>query len=299
MILVIVLYALIASAYTLGKMLLFFLPPLLLTGVRMLIAGSLLLVFYYFFTKDKIKLSGYDYLMLSGLSVIHIFIPYATEFVALQSIVPSHVALIYNLSPFFTAFFSYIFFKEKMTNLKWVGFGLGFSGIIYLIKPNLFCMSEGIFDTAYVLLFVSVISASLGWILVRYFVKTRSMPIILINGVAMFLAGLQSLVVSNFTETSIVQHWPHLQFSFWFLLGLVILLSNFIFYNFYGYLLKKYTATFLSFAGFVTPLFTALYDWVLLDIPVHFDFVITIVIVGCGIYLFYKEELKQGYIVAK
>lgn len=297
MILVLALYALLASTFTLGKMLLFFLPPLLLISMRMVLAGSLLLIMYYVSSGKKIRLTPYDYVLLTGLSFIHIFIPYTTEFMAMQSIAPSCAALMYNLSPFITAFFSYIFFKEKMTSVKWLGFGLGFIGIIYFIKPNFACISAGNFDKAYLLMITSVVSASLGWILVRKLMILRSMPIILINGVAMLLAGFESLIASSYTETSITIHWQHLQGSFWLLLGLIVLIANVIFYNLYGHLLKRYTATFLSFVGFVTPLFTAFYDWIFLGIPVHTDFFITIIVVGSGIYLFYQEELKQGYIV--
>jgi hypothetical protein len=74
MILVLLLYASLASTFTLGKMLLSFLPPFLLIGVRMVIAGSLLLGFHYFTTKEKFKISAYDLLLLVGFSFIHIFI---------------------------------------------------------------------------------------------------------------------------------------------------------------------------------------------------------------------------------
>lgn len=298
MILVLALYALLASTFTLGKMLLFYLPPFLLTAVRMLIAGSLLLGVYYLSASSKKNISIRDTMLLVGMSFIHILIPYSTEFIALQSVAPSCAALMYNLSPFITALFSYVFFNEKMTIQKWIGFTFGFSGIIYFVKPNIVCISQGNFDIAYLYLLISVVSASLGWILVRYLMTHYAMPITLINGVAMFFAGLQALLVSHFVEqVSIINRLSSVPSFFWMLLGLIVFIANILFYNLYGYLLQKYTATFLSFVGFVTPLITALYDWLFLGVPVHVDFYVTIVIVGIGIYLFYKEELRQGYII--
>jgi len=217
---------------------------------------------------------------------------------ALQSIAPSCAALMYNLSPFITAFFSYVFFKEQMTLRKWIGFALGFSGLLYFVKPDFVCIAQGAVNSSYVLLFISVVSSSVAWIFIRHFVKNCSMPITLINGVTMLLAGFVSLLVSictqNVSEIDLLYTMPS---QFWILLTLIILIANVVFYNLYGYLLKKYTATFLSFVGFVTPLFTACYDWIFLQIPVSHDFFVTIIIVGCGIYIFYQEELKQGYIL--
>ncbi len=294
MILVFCLYALLASTFTIGKMLLYFLPPLFLNAVRMSLAGLLLLAGYYLFVVKKQRIKLVDWLMFGLISFIHIFIPYATEFVALQSVAPSCAALMYNLSPFFTALFSYLWFEEKMTLKKWIGFGLGFSGIMYYIRPDFACYDLTL-DMSYVLLLISVMSASLGWVTVRHFVKTRKFSILFINGIAMLLAGIESLAASRAIEGDVLLPWGHMQ-NFLVLLALAVLISNVLFYNLYGYLLKKYTATFLSFVGFVTPLFTALYDWLLLGNVVHFDFFITIAIVGCGIYLFYQEELQQGYI---
>jgi drug/metabolite transporter (DMT)-like permease len=77
----------------------------------------------------------------------------------------------------------------------------------------------------------------------------------------------------------------------------MIFIANILFYNLYGYLLKRYTATFLSFAGFVTPLFAAYFEWLFFGALMPIEFFITIIIVGFGIYLFYQEELNQGYIV--
>ena len=188
-----------------------------------------------------------------------------------------------------------------MTLKKWIGFGLGFAGILYFVKLDLSCLYvlEGvtIYNNAYIMLLLSVISASAGWVLVRYLMQYKNMSIAYINGIAMVLGGLQACIASCFFEATSVTMTSFTS-SFWLLLGMVILIANILFYNLYGYLLKQYTATFLSFVGFITPLFTALYDYLFLGIPIHVDFFITIGIVGCGIYLFYQEELKQGYIVS-
>ena len=48
MVLIIILYALLASSFTMGKVLLYYTTPMFLTGCRMFTAGTLLLSYQYF-----------------------------------------------------------------------------------------------------------------------------------------------------------------------------------------------------------------------------------------------------------
>ena len=111
----------------------------------------------------------------------------------------------------------------------------------------------------------------------------------------MFFGGLIALVTSLMTEPwapSPVTHWiPFIQATL-----LIIVVANVVFYNLYGYLLNYYTATFLSFAGFMCPFFAAFLGRIFLGETVSPHLLISFVIVCCGLYLFYGEELRQGYI---
>lgn len=294
MIQIVALYLIVASTFTLGKMLLAYLPPIFLIGLRMTVAGLMILIFNYF-SGQKIFLKPIHGLFFFVLSWIHIFIPYITEFIGLQTMSPSCAALIFNLMPCFTAFFSYILFKECMTIKKWIGFAISFMGVLYMIPSDNFVCYQS-FNKGYILMLISVISCSLGWTLVKKMLSW-GYSILQINGCAMFLGGLESLIVAHLFEASPVTGWYYNGY-FWALFAAIIIIANFIFYNFYGYLLHRYSATLLSFVGFVTPLFTALYDYVFLGISVGTEFYIATIIVAYGIYIFYQEELRQGYISA-
>jgi len=71
----------------------------------------------------------------------------------------------------------------------------------------------------------------------------------------------------------------------------LVIIANIIGYNLYGYLLTRYSATFLSFAGFMTPLFAALLGWLFLGEQVTWHFFATISMVILGLYLFYERKL--------
>ena len=74
----------------------------------------------------------------------------------------------------------------------------------------------------------------------------------------------------------------------------LIIVSNLLAYNLYGALLKRFSATFLSFAGFSTPLITAFFGWAFIHETVSWGFIGCAVIVFIGLGLFYQEELRQG-----
>ena len=292
MYLVLFLYALLASTFSIGKMLLQILPPIFLIALRMIIAGTILSTAWYIFDR-KVTIQSRDWWLFAIVILFHILLPFTSEYIALQYISPSSACLMYNLSPFISALFSYLIFNEMMTSKKWFGFSIGIVGILFYLQSQC-CIDLG-FSWPNALMLLSVITSCLGWIFVRLLVKNKGYSTLLVNGVSMFIGGFVALPLSNFFQESVsieMVNLPHLAG----LLALMIIIANIIFYNLYGYLLKKYTATFLSFAGFVTPLFAAFFEWLFFGTVVPHEFLITVCIIGAGIFIFYQEELKQGYI---
>lgn len=292
MIQVVFLYFILAGTFTFGKMLLSFVPPIFLIGIRMTFAG-LCIVTANFIAGNKIAIKRSDVPFFFLMSFIHIFIPYVTEFVGLNQMSPSCAALIYNLAPCFTALFAYFIFNEVMNTKKWIGFSISFLGVLYMMPlKEILCFNS--MNFGYILMLISVISCSLAWNLVKLLVN-RGYSILQINGITMILGGIEALLFAHIFETSPAAGW-YTHTNFWLLFIGIIILSNFIYYNFYGYLLHRYSATLLSFIGFITPLFTSLYDYIFLGMSVGTEFYIATIIVTYGIYIFYQEELHQGYI---
>lgn len=292
MYLVFFLYALLASTFSIGKLLVQLLPPIFLIAIRMTIAGTILLSAWLLFSSRK-RIRSSDWWLFGMVVMFHILFPFISEYVALQDLSPSTACLMYNLSPFFSALFSYFIFDEKMSSKKWFGFFIGLVGIIFYVQ----CQQsiDLTFSWAHILMLFSVVTSSLGWIFVRLLVKNQGYSTLLVNGLSMLVGGLIALPMSRFFEGPINSNLIQVPYILG-LLALMILIANILFYNLYGYLLRKYTATFLSFVGFVTPLFAALFEWLLFGTVVSSDFFLTVCIVGCGIFIFYQEELKLGYI---
>ena len=61
-------------------------------------------------------------------------------------------------------------------------------------------------------------------------------------------------------------------------------------------MLRRYTATFLSFMGLLSPIFASLTGWLFLGEPISWVIFLSTGIVSIGLWIVYYAELKQGYI---
>ena len=294
---IVLLYAVCASTFTICKALLAYVKPLFLVGVRMLVAGMLLLGYSYFQDKRTFFIHRKDRLLFFQIILFHVYFAYILDLWSLQYLTSFKSSFLYNFSPFLAALFSYFCFSEKMTLKKWLGLGIGFCGFAPEIIANIdmSSFSSATLLPEFIMLF-AVGSAVYGWVTMRKLVKDGEYSPIMVNGIGMVGGGILALLTSYFIEgwtvSPVTDFWPFVRLT-----ALIILLANIIFYNFYGYLLKHYTATFLAFAGFTTPFFAALFGWLFLGERVSVSFFMSLVVVCIGLYIFYHEELKQGYMI--
>ncbi len=298
MFLVLLLFALFGSTFVFGEAAVLYVKPVFFVMIRMFLAGFLILAYQFFQDRASLKVRPKDWWVIGQTSFYLLFFAYIIEFWVLQYVTGAKVSLLWNLSPFVTAVFAYFWFSEKMTPKKLLGLGFGFFGFIpILLAPAAREESiGGLFSLSWpeLLLIVAVIAAAYGWIMFRRVMDRGYQPLV-INGYAMIIAGVLSLIVSLIFEPwnpVPVLNWSH---AIWYILYLT-LVGNLICFNLYGYLLKRYSTTYLSFCGFMTPIFSAILQYFYFGNPVGIPFVITLVLVSIGLYIFYQEELRQGYV---
>lgn len=297
-------YAVWSSVFSLGKMALEHSPPLFLTAVRMLLAGALILAYLAFRNRSAFKITLKQLLSFAIFAILAMYLTNAFEFWGLKYMTAAKTCFFYSLSPFFSALFSYLHFKEKMNRRKWLGMAIGFIGFIPVLA-----VQKGSDELLSSLAFISwpelaIIGASIcsayGWILLRLLIKDQSIPILMVNGSSMIIGGLCALVHSFLVDT-----WNPLPVATEYLpsfaQGLIILIfiSNVLCSNLYGLLLKRFTATFLSFMGLLFPVFASLNGWLFLGEPLSPVIFLSTGIVSIGLWLVYSAELRQGYIVRK
>jgi drug/metabolite transporter (DMT)-like permease len=240
------------------------------------------------FNKDELYL--YAQIILLGIYAAYIF-----RFWGLKDLASSKTALLFNASPFFTALYSHFFFNEKMTLKQWAGLIIGFLGLIpILLTTSLTEQKIGEFfyiSWPELAILVAVSLHSYGWIVVRKLVKHRDHSPAMINGITMLCGGILALITAPLLEDAKPISDPGI-FIGW--LSYVIIISNIICYNLYGFLMKHYTATFLSFAGFLVPIFAGLFGWAFLNEQITWHFYASCTIVFFGLYLFYQDELRSS-----
>ena len=296
-ILLFVMYAFFGLSFIFGSTVMQYASPIFFIGMRMITSGFIMLG-YLKVRHKSCKIKRADLSSFFVLSLVHILIPYLCEFWALQYISAAKVSLIWSLSPFVTAIFAWFMFRERMTIMKFVGLLIGFFDFIPIVLhegakestlSSLFNIS-----TADFALVIAVVSAAFAWSSFKK-LSQKGYSSLFINGWAMLFGGLGSMSLSPFFEV-----WNPFPVSNWPItigcLFALILTGGIIGYNLYGYLLKHYTVTFLAFAGGMVPFWTAMFQWLILGQTVSYAFVASVFIISLGLYVFYKEELRQGYI---
>lgn len=310
----------LASTFIIGKAALEYVHPFFLIGVRMVVGGSILLCYQYFFKHAQLSFKRNDFWLFVQVVLFYIYFAFMCEFWALEYVTSAKTCLFFNLSPFVTAVLSYFLFTERLSIKQIAGLIIGFLGFLpELIGPQPLTEASvggiGVISFPEVALLFAVVSAAYGWTVMKQLVVDRHYSAAMVNGVAMFFGGILSLITSflwsGWPTIKAVTEPTHYISSylvdllgaqgagialFLFYTGLLILIANIIYFPLYSALLKKYSVTFLSFAGFTIPIFTAFFGWIFLGELVSWHFVVTNICVFFGLYIFYMDELRTSSI---
>lgn len=310
MVLVVILYTLFAATFTLGKGALTYLSPILFTAVRMIFAGTLLLL--YCKQQRKIRhVIKRDWWLFIRIMVFHIFFAYVLEFWALEYVTSSKACLLYSLSPFVTAVLSYFLLSERFTIKQIIGLIIGFVGFIPILMTQTpseeVAVHLGFFSTYEIALIFSVVSSAYGWMMVKKAIN-KGYSFVMINGIGMMGGGILAFILSLIVDgipvlkqgDITIPYIAHIYGIFvenicvvtMYMIS-IITIANIIGYNLYAHLLLRYSPTFLSFAGFMTPLITAFFGWIFLDEKITWHFFVTMMCIVYGLYLFHEKKEIQ------
>lgn len=301
--LVILLYALFASLFGLSKDTLNYSEPFFLIGSRMFFAGLLLLAHQFIWNRQQFKFKWVHVIPLFLLGFLNIYLTNIAEIWGLQHMLSAKACLIYSLSPFLAALVAYFLLKERLNSKKWLGLCVGFAGLIPIFmtqSPTEKIVGEFMnISFAEIALLIAVLCSVYGWTLLKKIISEFRFSFVMANGISMTLGGALALAHSyfsgeNWNPIPVTDFGPFLQNTFW-----MCLISNIICYNLYGFLLKRYTATFMSFAGLITPLFASFFGWMFFNETITWHFFASVILFSIGLSIFYQEELKRDKLYVK
>jgi len=294
----ILLQALFATSFPLGKYLLTFVSPLFLSGIRMLMSGSILLCYQYFSPSAEFKFKKEHFVTLLQIIILGMYMTYGLRLYALQVLPVWKTSFFYNFSPFLSALYAYLLFGEKLSRKQWSGLSIGLLGMIPMLlstTPAEASFGEFFYISYYEqCLMVSVSLHCYSWILIQKLVRNYHYQPAMVNGIAMTAGGFLSLLTSYYLEGIVSISDPRA-----FATGLcaTVFIGNIVCHNLYAGLLKHYSATFMSFTSFLGPLCAALYGWAFFNENISWHFYTSAVIVFTGLYIFYQDELRKQKMV--
>lgn len=295
--LVVLLFAMFASLFGISKASLEYSQPFFLIGSRMFLAGIILLAHQYIWNRKQFLIRLVHLKPLFLLGFLNIYLTNVAEIWGIQHMVSAKACLIYSLSPFLAALVAYFVLRETLNSKKWVGLIIGFVGLIPIFmsqSPAEKLLGDiGGVSLAEISLLVAVLCSVYGWILLKKIISEYKFSPLMANGISMTLGGIFALLHSYFAGESwnpipVTQMGPFIQNTL-----LMCLISNIVCYNLYGFLLKHYSATFMSFAGLITPFFASFFGWFFLSETITWHFFASIALFSVGLTIFYQQELKR------
>lgn len=287
-ILLLIIFILYASVFTLQKKIIENTEPLFAIGSRMFLAGIIIL-FYILYKNEKFSIKKNHLYSFFLLSLYNIYLTNVFEIYGLCKIESSKACLIYSLAPFLSFFITQFSLKEKITKKKILGLFIGLVGILIGTKnteqKTLFTYNNGEF-----MIILAVFFSIIGWIQLKK-ILNLNYSLFLANGISMITGGTFILIHSFLNgENWIYNNLNSNIKSYLSLTTITIIISNLICYNLFSFLLKKFSVTFMNFTGLITPIFAGIFGYIFLQEKITIYFLTSIPIIFIGLIIFYKEE---------
>lgn len=296
---IILTYALLATGIVANKYILHSISPDLFVGIRMFVAGLILFVGSLIREGKRFRWSyiRVDLPSLLFISLCTTLLPSLTKAFALKYMTASKTALLGSIDPFVTAVYAYILWQEKLSIKQVIGMMVGLLGVItaiistsstelawgeflYLSYPELAALG-------------SVIISRYGWILVQMLLKKDRYRPAEINSITMLVSGALALGIAWWTGASIVVA-PQERISFVALCAYTIIMGNLCGYTLYSYCLRRHRATWMSFSGFLVPVFVISLSRWLMHEELSWPLVGAAGLLFAGLCIFYYDELKKS-----
>jgi len=193
----IVLILIWASAFTLVGVAVQHITPIWLVTYRLIISAVALIIYIKFKQQNFPPLTDTRWLWYSGLGVTGMLLPFWLMSEAQQTIDSGLASIFVGVMPLITIILAHFFTQERLTWPKFIGFAIGFSGIIILFLPPDFSLSLAADWKAQSLVVLAAISFAVTTVAAKRAPKTPS----IIGGAMMMIGTIPiALVAASLTD---------------------------------------------------------------------------------------------------
>ena len=254
--------------------------------LRVVVDATLFWIVSLFTPKEVVDRKDYTRIFFAAL--LGMCINMLMFFKGLQLSTPINSGVIVTLTPIIILILSAFFLKEKLTNMKFLGITLGFSGALLLI---LYGNTSQVVNAPNVslgnsMMLINSISFGAYLVIVKPLTKKYS-TVTLMKW--MFLLGIVMtfpVTYSEFTEVS----WSTLPFDAIWRMAFVIVGTTFLTYMFNVYALKTLPATTIGAFTYLQPLITIVYAVITGNDILDGVKILACFLVFAGVYLVSKKS---------
>jgi len=262
------------------------------------IIGLLVISAFLSFTKQKIIFKS-EYPILTLIRVILFFSAFLAFYISLSRLSLAVANSLFFTSPFFITIFSMIFLKEKIGIRRWLAIICGFVGVIIVMNPRIDNL-----NLFYLLPVYCALAYALSMIIIKYTSDKDSVysQIFHLYISALIMSSLISLFIGDGSLN--IYDDPSLQFLlrewylsynqntiFLFVIGLAGALGFFCLHQAYRIASPPSIAPF----EYILILWSISLGWVVFgDVPDSRSFVGITIIIGSGLYIFFRENIRKA-----
>lgn len=233
--------------------------PLTIIFLRLAIASIILIIITPLVTKGE-KIKKADYPIFLFLAFTEPFCYFLGESFGMQFVSSTLGAVIISTIPLFTPFAAYIFFREGISIMNFLGLILSFAGIVMMVINRDFSFAAPIYGIG--LVFFAVLSALVYSVLIKRLVdRYRTFTIIKTQSILGALYFLPLFLIFDFSKFAAVTPTVELVTA---LLQLTIFASLLAFFLYIPVIKKIGIIKANVFANMI-PVFTAIFSYFILD----------------------------------
>lgn len=260
-----------------------------LAGARVALACAVMVILVIAMRQPThLKTHWKKYVFVGGVNTAIPFIAYC--FAALY--IPSGYSAIANsTTPIWGALIAWLWFKEPLGALKWIGIGFAFAGVVVLVGLQPVAITPMVLLSMFAVLFAAAMYATASFLIRRYLQDIPG----LVGATGMVWGAFLWLAIPGVIAAPATMPSMH---AWWSVIALAVLCTA-VGYLLFFRLIAKYGPQRASSVAFLFPAFAAFWGWLFLDEAITANMLIGMALVLVGTALVSRNSANPASVHGK